>query len=166
MKLISPEEINKNTFHLIDKDWMLITAGVLTDFNTMTASWGGFGILWNQAVTFIFVRPQRYTYEFLEKYDHFTLSFFDKSHRKMLNYCGKYSGRDKDKVKETGLVPVETPGKNIYFEQADMVLECRKIYYNDILPENFLDPLIIKNYPENDFHRLYIGSIQNCWIKC
>src|SRR5512135_3733306 len=102
MKNINPYEIDESVFRLLDKDWMLITAGNKGHFNTMTASWGGFGIIWNHPVAFIFVRPTRYTYQFLEQYDRFTLCFFGKGYRKILNICGSTSGRDVDKMARTG----------------------------------------------------------------
>ena len=160
---IRPDEINENVFRLIDKEWMLITAGQKEHYNTMTASWGGFGILWHDPVAFIFVRPQRYTYEFLEQYDEYTLCFFDEGYRKALNYCGSHSGREGDKALATGLTPLATPNGNIYFKQGRMVIECRKIYFNDIEPLNFRDDHIEKNYPKKDYHRMYIGRIINCW---
>lgn len=164
-KEVKPAEIQGNPFHMIDKQWFLITAGNLKSFNTMTASWGGMGILWNKPVAFCFVRPQRYTYQFMEKSDTFTMSFLGKEHRDKLNFCGKYSGRDVDKIQKTGLLPVETKEGLVYFEQADLVMECRKIYFSDLDPSHFLDPSIQKNYPINDYHRLYIGEIQKCLVK-
>lgn len=165
MKKIRTDEIKENVFSLIDRDWMLITAGQPGHFNTMTASWGGFGILWHEPVSFIFVRPNRYTYGFLEKYNGYTLSFFDEGYRKALNYCGSHSGRDGDKAAAAGLTPLSTPGGNIYFEQARMVIECSKMYFSDIDPLNFRDDLIPKNYPKKDYHRMYIGRILNCWVR-
>jgi flavin reductase (DIM6/NTAB) family NADH-FMN oxidoreductase RutF len=164
MKLADPYNIRENVFSLLDKDWMLITAGQNGKFNTMTASWGGFGILWNQPVAFIFVRPVRFTYEFLNEFDTFTLSFFKEGYRKALNYCGAHSGRDVDKMARTGLVPVTTESGNVYFEGARLVFECRKLYYQDINPENFLDTSIEKNYPKKDYHRIFIGKIEKCLV--
>jgi flavin reductase (DIM6/NTAB) family NADH-FMN oxidoreductase RutF len=105
--------LHENFFNLIDKDWMLITAGVTGNFNTMTASWGATGILWNKPIAICFIRPHRYTFQFAEKYDFFTLSFFGSAHREILNYCGSKSGRDTDKIAHTGLVPIETRKGNI-----------------------------------------------------
>jgi flavin reductase (DIM6/NTAB) family NADH-FMN oxidoreductase RutF len=164
MTIIDPNSIDESVFRLLDKDWMLITAGQSSHFNTMTASWGGFGILWHQPVAFIFVRPPRYTYQFLEQYDWFTLCFFGKGFRDILNYCGSRSGRDFDKIAKTGLVPLETGKGNIYFKDARLVFECRKVYYHDLLPGHFLDPKIESNYPSKDYHRMYIGKIENSWI--
>jgi len=162
---IQPENITDNTFKLIDKDWMLITAGRYDDFNTMTASWGGMGILWHKQIAICFIRPQRYTFGFAERYDHFTLSFFPDAYRKILTYCGTYSGKEVDKIINTGLIPLETESGNIFYEQAKLVVECKKIYFDDLKPDNFLDPEIQKNYPINDYHRMYIGEIMTCYKK-
>jgi flavin reductase (DIM6/NTAB) family NADH-FMN oxidoreductase RutF len=161
-KPIPLNTIKDNTFKLINDDWTLITAGLKDTFNTMTASWAGFGILWNKPVVFIFIRPQRHTYNFVEKHEHFTLSFFEENYRDILKLCGAKSGKNVDKVKETGLIPLQTEKGSIFFEQARMVLECRKIYFNDINPANFLDTFIQKNYPQKDYHRMYIGEIIQC----
>jgi flavin reductase (DIM6/NTAB) family NADH-FMN oxidoreductase RutF len=158
-RIIQPEEIEDNVFKLIGSDWMLVTAGNMESFNMMTASWGGFGVLWNKNVCFIFIRPTRYTYGFIEKSNTFTLSFFDPKYKPVLNLCGTKSGRDCDKIKETGISPAETKSGSIYFTEARLVIECRKIYYQDLLPANFLDPGIAANYPEKDYHRMYAGEI-------
>jgi flavin reductase (DIM6/NTAB) family NADH-FMN oxidoreductase RutF len=162
---IAPESIKDNVFKLIDKDWMLITAGTIDAWNTMTASWGGLGILWNKSVAFCFVRPTRHTYGFMEKHDRFTLSFFEEEWREALNLCGTRSGRDTDKAKETGLKPVSGAQGTVHFEQARMVLECRKLYFQDISPERFLDPSIDKNYPNKDYHRMYVGEVLRCLAR-
>jgi flavin reductase (DIM6/NTAB) family NADH-FMN oxidoreductase RutF len=164
LRSIDPYHLDDNVFRLLDKDWMLITAGIKDKFNTMTASWGGFGILWNQPVAFIFIRPQRYTYQFLEKNEWFTLCFFGPDYRDALNFCGSKSGRDVDKIASTGLIPFVTQKGNIYFQGAKLVFECKKIYYQDLLSLNFLDPKIELNYPKKDYHRMYIGRVENSWI--
>ncbi len=162
-KKIKPKEIEENAFKLIGSDWMLITAGSEKKFNTMTASWGGLGILWHKNICSIFIRPQRYTYEFIEMSDTFTLSFFDNNHRDVLKYCGSHSGREVDKVAETGITPVFSEDGGVYFQEAKLVLECRKLYYQDIIPGNFLDESINENYPKEDYHRMYFGEIIGCY---
>lgn len=164
-KEIEPGLITDNAFKVIGADWMLITAGTPQDFNTMTANWGGLGYLWNKNVCFCFIRPQRHTYSFVEKADTFTLSFFDEKHRDILNFCGSRSGRDVNKVKETGLVPVHSSSGGIYFEQARLILECRKIYFQDIVGKNFLDQKIQTFYPTKDYHRMYIGEVVRCFVR-
>jgi flavin reductase (DIM6/NTAB) family NADH-FMN oxidoreductase RutF len=162
---INSYKIQENLIDLIGRQWMLITAGKKDCFNTMTASWGGFGFLWNVPVSYIFIRPQRYTFELVETNPYYTLCFFERKNKNILTYCGTHSGKEVDKVKEVGLIPLETQNGNIYFEQAKLVIECAKIYYDDIDPKNFLDRLIQRNYPNQDYHRMYIGKVVSCRIK-
>lgn len=164
-RLIKANEITDNAFSLIGKDWMLITSGTTESYNTMTASWGGLGVLWNKNVCYVFIRPTRYTYEFMEKNDTFSLSFFSEEWRDALNFCGKKSGRVVDKAKETGLIPFEGKNKTVGFEQARLVIECRKLYFQDIDPKNFVDPTLDKNYPQKDYHRMYVGEILSANMK-
>ncbi|MDJ0305717.1 MULTISPECIES: flavin reductase family protein [Dehalobacter] len=164
-KLVEPEQLTDNSFKLVGKDWMLITAGNIEKYNMMTASWGGFGVLWNKKVCFCFVRPSRYTYQFMEENDTFTLSFFEEDYRKALSFCGANSGRDVDKAAATGITPVESMSGSVYFEEARLVLECKKLYYQDLDPSHFLDPAIESNYKQNDYHRVYVGEIIQCYAK-
>lgn len=162
-KFISPFELDENTFDLLDNQWMLILAGSKEKHNSMTASWGGFGILWNKPVAFIFIRPQRYTLQFVEQNEYFTLNFFDDKWRTALELCGSKSGRDIDKTKAAGL-SVSSLQSAIAFNEARLVIECRKLYIDDIKPENFLDKSIIeKHYPKSDFHRLFIAEITSVY---
>ena len=164
LKVTRPEELTDNAFKLIGKDWMLITAGTSGSFNMMTASWGGLGVLWEKRVAFCFVRPTRYTYEFIERSQQFTLSFFEERLRKVLTFCGSHSGRDTDKIAATGLTPVHHGGYT-YYAEARLALLCRKIYYQDISPDCFLDPRINDMYPQKDYHRMYVGEIEKCLLK-
>jgi flavin reductase (DIM6/NTAB) family NADH-FMN oxidoreductase RutF len=151
--------INKNVFSIGD-DWMLITAGTPEKCNTMTASWGGLGVLWGKNVATIYVRAQRYTYEFVENSDYFTLCFFGKDYRKELAFCGAKSGRDVDKIKECGFTVSAGMGNAPYFEEAELVLVCKKIYWQDIDPSHFLcRDIDSRYYPGKDYHRIYIGEI-------
>jgi len=161
---VKPESLKDNPFRLIGSDWMLVTAGTAEKFNTMTASWGGLGVLWERKVCFIFIRPTRYTYEFIEQAEVFTLSFFDEQYRKALQFCGTRSGRDTDKVSGSGLTPVKDRGF-VYFNEARLVLLCRKIYDQDIHPERFVDASIEQMYPQKDYHRMYVGEIERCLTK-
>ena len=102
MKKLEVKDLKENFFEAIGKEWMLVTAGTKEKFNTMTASWGGIGWLWNKPVAFVFIRPERYTYEFVEKNDYLTLSFLGEENKKIHAVCGSKSGRNTDKVKETG----------------------------------------------------------------
>jgi flavin reductase (DIM6/NTAB) family NADH-FMN oxidoreductase RutF len=145
---------------------MLLTAGNKDSYNMMTAAWGGFGVMWNKNICFCVVRPSRYTYEFIENSDIFTLSFFDQSMRSVLDFCGKYSGRDYNKAAETGLTSIETRNGSVFFNEARLAIECRKLYYQDIDPSNFIDSEIdARNYPQKDYHRMYIGEILTCVKK-
>lgn len=155
---VNPLELSCNPFQMIGKDWALVTAGDETGCNTMTVSWGNMGIMWNKNIVTVFIRPQRCTREFLDRFDNFTVSFYEESSREALKLCGSKSGRDMDKIKAAGLTPVHENGTT-YFEEARLVLECKKIYLDKIRPEGFLDPSIQKNYPENDYHLIYMGEI-------
>lgn len=157
---LNPLDLDESAFRLIGKEWMLITAGTMDGWNTMTASWGGMGELWFKPAAFIFIRPQRYTLEFVEKEPVFTLSFFDESYRTALNFCGTRSGREFDKAAETGLTPFVTENGSVAFEEARIVMECRKLYTQELDPNGFLDDAIVpKCYPDSDFHRMYVGEV-------
>lgn len=163
---ILPEQISDNPFKLIGRDWMLITAGSLASFNMMTASWGAVGELWGKRVAFCFVRPHRYTFQFMEQATHYTLSFFDEAYRPALDYCGSHSGRDVNKAQATGLTPAVGAEGAVYFAQARLVLVCRKLYAQDLAPDCFVDPQIgPRNYPQRDYHRMYVGEIVRCLAR-
>jgi flavin reductase (DIM6/NTAB) family NADH-FMN oxidoreductase RutF len=156
---IDPKNLHDNVFSMIGDQWMLIAAGDRTRCNMMTASWGGLGVLWNRKVATVYIRPQRYTYEFMEKCKCFSLSFFGPEFRSQLQICGSKSGRDIDKVKESGLTVKYSQGGTPCFAEAELVLLCRKLYYSDIDPSHFLDPSVAEYYKSKDYHRLYIGEI-------
>ena len=156
---ITPEDITDNMFKAISKDWMLITAGGADGLNTMTASWGSTGQLWGKNVATCYIRPTRYTLGFMEENDYYTLSFYNEKYRKQLNICGTQSGRDIDKVKATGFTPVYANCGAPYFEEARLVLVCRKLYVDEFKPENFVMKSIDKWYPEKDYHKVFIGEI-------
>lgn len=158
MKNIDIMNFNENPFKMIGKDWMLITAGKTDNYNTMTASWGGVGVLWNKNVATIYIRPQRYTKEFIDSNELFTLSVFNEEYRSALNFCGTKSGRDFDKAKETGLTPIDFEGTTA-FNEAKFVLVCKKLYSDKIRPENFMDEKIDDNYKLKDYHTMYIAEI-------
>ncbi len=165
-KKIDPKKISDNAVQMIGHDWMLLSAGKKDDFNMMTASWGTMGFLWNEPVIFTFVRPQRHTFNFTEKDDYFTISIFEEKDRDILQFCGTKSGKDCDKIKETGLIPLETELGNIYYEQARLVIECQKVYADYLKEDAFIDSSIYKQYyPEKDYHKMYVGKIINAWVK-
>lgn len=163
-KEIQPNELTNNPFTLIGKDWMLVTAGNENKFNTMTASWGGVGILWSKPVAFTFVRPQRYTYEFTEQEEFYTLSFYEEAYRSALALCGSKSGRDIDKVKETGLTPMFDESAP-YFAEAKIVLVCRKLYQQFLNEESCVDKSLASNYENNDYHKMYVSEIVKVLVK-
>jgi flavin reductase (DIM6/NTAB) family NADH-FMN oxidoreductase RutF len=155
-----------NFVKIIGDEWLLITCGKPDKFNTMTASWGALGVLWNKSVAICFIRPTRYTYDFTNSNDFFTLSFFTEKEKAILQYCGSNSGKDVDKIGNTGLIPLKTLSDSISFKQSRMVLECKKIYFDDLKPQNFLLPETDKrNYPLKDYHRMFIGEILNTYLK-
>jgi len=148
-----------NPFTKIEKEWMLVTAGNAEKCNTMTANWGGLGVLWKKYVSFIFIRPQRYTLEFIEQEEYYTLCFFDENSRKALSYCGSYTGRGIDKIKESGLTPVYDEAAP-YFEEAKLVFICRKMHEQSIDPSCIIDQSVETDwYPQKDYHKLFIGDI-------
>ena len=157
-KEINIRELKDNFVKMISNDWALLTAGTKDNFNTMTVSWGGIGELWGKDVCFVFVRPQRYTYEFMEKNDYFSLSFFGGEYKKELGICGSKSGRDIDKMAETGFLPVDFENA-VGYEQAKVNVVLKKLAYQDMKPDGFIDESIMNNYANNDFHRVYVGEI-------
>lgn len=166
-----------NPFAKIGKDWALITAGDGNGWNTMTVSWGFAGVMWGKNTFTTVIRPQRYTKEFIDHSDYFTVSFFQEDYRKALSFCGSHSGRDCDKAKETGLTPlviadaatacgIDYTFHTTAFEEADMVLVCKKAYVQEMKPECFTDSdNKAKWYPDQDYHVQYIGEIAAAYVK-
>ena len=165
MKEIERSQLTLDPFSLIGGDWMLLTAGTQeTGYNTMTCSWGHMGPIWGSDTAVAYVRPQRYTKEFVDREDLYTLCFFD-GRKKELGYLGSHSGRDEDKVAKVGLTPVFGEGYT-YFAEAKLVLVCRKLYRAPLKEEYFLDKEIMeKNYPNRDFHDLYVGKIEKILVS-
>lgn len=162
---IKPSELNDNTFNLIGKDWMLVTAANDNKVNTMTASWGGLGVMWGKNVAYTVIRPQRYTKEFIDTNTHFTLSFYDKVYKDKLSYLGTVSGRDEDKITKSGLTLLNDCDAP-YFEEAKLVLICKKLFVQPLEETSFLDSSLIDRwYPNKDFHSLYIAEIEKVLIK-
>ncbi len=159
-----PREITDNVIKLIGREWMLITSGSKDSYNMMTASWGGLGILWYKPVCFIFVRPSRYTFQFLEKNEFFSIGFFTEEYKPVLNLLGSKSGREINKMKEVDLTPIED-ANTIYFQESRMVFLCKKLYQHDIKNDNFISPIREDVYSDGNFHRMYICEIIKCLIK-
>ena len=156
----SIENLSVNPFTLIGRDWYLITAGKsVSDYNTMTASWGSLGVMWGKNVFTCGIRPNRYTFRFVEDSEYFTMSFFDSDkYRDMLTFCGTKSGRDVDKAKETGITPTEIEG-TVTFEEAKLVFVCRRMYSQDLEEKSFTDKDALKFYEKDPYHRMYTSEI-------
>lgn len=164
-KLDLYKDFPESPFPLIGRRWALLSAGKDAQCNTMTVSWGQLGVLWNKNVATVYVRPQRHTLSFLQKNDTFTLSFFPEEYRRTLSFCGAHSGRDCDKIKESGLTPV-FENETVWFEQASLVLICRKLYCQQMCSECFCDPSVSeKNYSANDYHFCFIGEITDAFTQ-
>ena len=165
-KKVDVKTLDMKPFEKIGSEWMLISAEKDGKANTMTASWGGMGILWNKKVAFIFIRPQRYTKEFVDQTDHFTLSFLPEEERKALNYCGTVSGRDvEDKWAAAGLHPYPVDGTT-GVEEAEMIFVCKKLYHQEMKPECFDAPENDERwYPEKDYHIMYMAEIEKVLVK-
>jgi flavin reductase (DIM6/NTAB) family NADH-FMN oxidoreductase RutF len=164
--IIKPEDFNKSPFRLIGKDWMLVTAEYGGKVNTLTASWGGVGVLWNKNVAFIFVRKSRYTKEFIDKSDTFSLSVLDhEKYAKILSYLGTVSGRNEDKILKSGLT-VSHSGSTPYFDEASVVLVCRKLYRQPVEAAYFTVPGIdAACYADKDYHDMYVGEITQLLVR-
>ena len=168
MKKTNYEILGKeDALNLIGKQWMLVTAGTSEKFNTMTASWGGLGWLWNKPVAFVFIRPERFTHGFIEASDCMTLSFYGEEYREALKICGTKSGRDTDKVAATGLTLVKLESGNMTFGEARLTLDCRKLFKTAMQAANFLD----KELPEKWYgahgglHDVYVVEIENVYTN-
>ena len=163
---ISPSDARaENVFNMIGKQWMLITAKNNETVNTMTASWGTLGVLWGKPVAICYIRPQRYTFPIVESGNSLSLSFLGEEYRNALKLCGTLSGRDVDKASETGLTPKAVDG-SMSFEEAEIVLVCKKLAFQDINPEGFINRTVGSTcYPDKDYHRMYIGEIVKCYVK-
>lgn len=162
---VDPKEITENWFQAFSKETPLLTAGTKEKFNTMTIGWGTVGYIWSKPIAEVLVRPSRYTYEFVEQEDYFTISFFGKDYRKEMGLCGSKSGRDIDKVAETGFTPIVENNK-IAFEEARMVLVCKKIYQHNLDKNTFRDENSSTTfYADGDWHVVYYGEIVEAYIK-
>lgn len=159
---ISTEKFLIHAHAIWAKQWLLLTAGDFQagQFNAMTVAWGSFGAMWNKPFAQVVVRPTRHTYGFIEHYDTFTLCVFEDDYRGALNILGTQSGRDGDKIAQAGITPVAASTVAApAFEEAELVIECRKMYWDDLKPGHFLYPDIDNNYPQKDYHRIYFGEI-------
>lgn len=160
LKKVSPGSLSMNVFEAIGHQWMLITAGNREESNTMTASWGGVGVLWGQPSATAYIRPQRYTKAFVDQEEYFTLSFLPEVYRTALSWCGTNSGRDGDKWSASGLHPAFTESGVPYVAEAELVLVVKKQFCQQMAEECILDAEAKeKHYPQQDYHYMYIGRI-------
>lgn len=167
MKEINVNELNENPFNMIGKDWMLITAEKDGKVNTMTASWGGVGVIWGKNVATVYIRKSRYTKEFVDDGESFSLCVLPETYRKELGYCGKMSGRQEDKVAKCGF-KVEHEAAVPYFDESRLVLVCKKLYAQELKAEAFTkgnENLVSQFYGDNDWHVMYIAEIEKILIK-
>lgn len=152
------KDFNLAPLYEFDKEWALLTAGNENGYNTMTISWGNLGTLWNKPVATVYVKPVRYTYEWMEKSEFFTICFFDSKYKKDLAILGSRSGRDSDKITLTDLTP-QLHKEYAAFEEAKLTLLCKKIYFQDLNMENMPAFAVEKYYEEEAPHCMYIGEI-------
>ena len=167
MKEINYKDMKFNPFNLIGGEWMLLSAGDVNSCNTMTVSWGHLGCLWghNDPTAVIYVRPSRYTKEFVDKEGWFSLSVMDKSFKKQMAYLGSVSGRDEDKIGKAGFTPVYVDN-TVYFEEAKLVFVCRKLYQSELQESGFVNQTTLdESYPQRDFHTMYVGKIEKILVK-
>lgn len=164
-KSITAEELTANTFRLIGKDWGLVTAGTKEKVNTMTVSWGGLGIMWGKPVAYIFIRPQRYTKEFIDNNTTLSLSFYGENYREMLSFMGSKSGKEVDKIKEMNL-SLTFKDSIPYFEEATTVLCLKKLYHQEMEASAFDDiECDQKWYANKDYHTMYVCEITDILTK-
>lgn len=156
---IEAKDLSDSLFTSLGQKWMLVTAGTGDQCNTMTAAWGGIGVMWGAPTATCYIRPQRYTREFMDREEYFTLAFFGEEYRKQLSLCGKVSGRDTDKIKECGFTVQTASCGAPYFEQAELVLICKKRFRQPMNPDNMPEDIRGRWYPEKDYHIMYMGEI-------
>lgn len=160
---IAPEDLVINPSHLWAKQWLLLTAGDYASgrYNTMTVGWGYIGHMWGKPSAVAFVRPQRYTAEFLNGCDSFTLTAFGEEMRSALQLCGSKSGRDCNKIAEGHLSAIASKEvSSPAFAEAELILECRQKYRDVFKKDSFLESMIpAEIYPDGDFHLIFAGEI-------
>jgi len=162
LKVIPVDQFNSNVFRLWDKEWLALTSGNFhtNQYNVMTVAWGGFGIMWNKPFAMVVVRPTRHTFRFINQFDSFSLCGFPEEFHKSLSVLGSKSGRDTNKIKAANLTPIaldkiDAPG----YAEADLIFQCRRLYWEDFDPSKFLDPSIESHYMKKDYHRMCFGEI-------
>ena len=145
-------------FDQFSQKWALLTAGDKEKFNTMTVSWGGMGTLWNKPVVTVYVRTSRYTHELMDNGEFFTLSFYPEQYKKTLGVLGSKSGRDIDKMHESGLTPRDA-GETVTFAEAEVTLVCRKLFKQRMDRANMPEEVVSRWYKDDADHDMYIGEV-------
>ena len=159
-KQVDIQAAMSNPIGQIGSDWMLVTSGSVSKFNMMTASWGAAGFMWNKPVVFVFIRTNRFTFEFMENNPSFTVSFFNADKKKILSFCGSHSGRDVDKASACGLTAFQTPCGSVAFEESKLYFECRKMYAQQMHASSFIDKEALdKWYSKDPMHKMYVAEI-------
>lgn len=144
----------------------LLTAGNREKCNTMTIGWGQMGTLWKMPVCTVYVRPERYTYHFMEEHDYFTVTVLPEGAKEIARICGTQSGRDVDKIKACGLTVQYGAGEAPFFEEGELVAVCRKLFAQDMTPECVKDARVLESYgAKGGWHRIYTGEVLEAYIK-
>lgn len=151
-------EFNTEIFSQFDKKWALLTAGDEKSFNMMTISWGGFGTIWNKPVATVYVRTSRYTHDFIDANEYFTISFFPEQYKKILSVLGSRSGREIDKMKDSGLNAIKAGG-SVSFREAEVTLVCRKMFKQELSVANMPEDIAKSMYEGQAPHDMYIGEV-------
>ena len=160
------EAFSENGFQWF-REAQLLAAGDKEKSNAMTIGWGSVGTLWQRPTLTVYVAEQRYTTEFIDKADYFTVMSFDVENSKVLNYMGTKSGRDGDKALALGLHTDYTANGTPYYTEATMVIECKIMYTAPFDPNGFKSEVpknMYSHFPAG-IHSIYMGEVVNAWKK-
>ena len=164
-KHIEPKELSDNPIVKIGEEWMLLSSGEAGDMNAMTIGWGTWGVLWGRPVVTVYVSSSRYTYEFMERNEYFTITGFPEEYKGVLSYMGSHSGRDEDKVSESGLTLEFTELGNPIYAEANLAIECKLLYKEELDRDQSPENIRAMYDRGTGVHSMYIGEIVNIWIK-
>ena len=151
-------ELPNKIFEIFDEGWPILTAGNKDSFNMMTISWGSLGTLWNKPVATVYVRTSRYTHDYMDENELFTISFYPEEYKKILGVMGSKSGRDIDKMGDSGLTPKAVSG-TMTFEEAEVTLVCRKLFRQELAVANIPEDIAASLYAVDAPHDMYIGEV-------
>lgn len=165
---IKANEITEDVFKLVGEDFTVITSGNESDYNSMLAGWGGWGVLFNKPSTWCFLRANRYTLEYIKKEHTYTMAYFDEPYKDQIMIFGTQSGRDSDKMKESALHPIATPSGSMAFKEAKLIIECKLTEITTVSPEDFFTvegkEFVSEAYREaRDYHKIVFGEIVSVW---